>query len=140
MSKLLAFTILILGFSAMLADAKGHRPRPSKKCSIAYYDAIQPPVCEFETNENGEQGQICSQNGSASYLAELNRKMSSFSEDWSVSEINFSGDCDCVLQLWSGNDKTGDTFTHEFSSDMSHFFNSDIWDQENNSFEIRCTF
>lgn len=150
MKNLFALVIVILAISSVteakkricrtVSPATSVNASP-KECYIGYYDIAPQPTCEITTNENNEEVQFCSSIGSAAYLAVLAQSFSSFSADWGISAMDYTGYCNCVLQLWSGPNQTGDTFTYPFGNNPDNpILISDLWDQLNESFEIACQF
>jgi len=91
-------------------------------------------------DENGQEQQHCFTIGSTDMAVILNKNTKSIQQASPISELDFSGKCDCTLKLWSGNEYTGKSFTYKFQARKPHFLISSIWSEEPNSFSVTCKF
>lgn len=114
-SKVLTLIIVLLGL-ACLATAKKCRAKNPQNCYIEY-DA-----------------------GTSVHHSVLSKDTNSMSVNSGTSQINFSGNCKCIITLWSEPDLDGDSMEHSLNYDETSVTTSEIWDQENLSFEIYCGF
>ena len=109
-------------------------------CQVAFFGPESPPVCETVVDENGQEQQQCYAIGSAAFAAALSRSNPSFGESIPLSQINFSGNCRCILTLWSQANFQGESFTYRTQNNNDQVFPDEIWSQENQSFRVRCRF
>ena len=133
--KGLILILLTIGLSYMtvLAD---------KQCQMEFYGPIPPPVCETYIDENGQEQEQCYQLGSPAAALLMDKDNNNYSDaTFGAVEYYFSGDCNCVLQLWPENDFIG------ISKNLivNRIINRDIivekcWKKEPKSFKIVCNF
>ena len=116
----------------------------AQECQVAYYDVAAPPECHTYLDENGEEQEECTAIGSAAFAALLDANTPSFSEpNLRLSEIDFSGTCDCTLKLYSGSNLSGCYVQDDVATTTSEYVPvSDIWTRSANpqSFSVSCNF
>ena len=137
-AKVFSLIIVLLGLSCLATARKC--PATPKTCQIEYEDYPAPPTCETYIDENGQEQQRCPSIGTALFLGILDKTTSSLSESFGISKITFTGNCKCTLTLWSEDDLQGESKVHTLQNGETSFMTSDIWDQENASFEVDCNF
>lgn len=123
MKAIFALVLALLAISNTMAQAPA-------QCEISYYDYAPPATCD----DSG-----CSAIGPAAYAAVIDTSNGSMEINIGISEIEWSGDCFCLLRLWTGPEGTGDTTTHRLT-DSGNVMISDIWDQPDQSFRVACLF
>lgn len=111
MAKVLSLIIVLLGLTCLAAAGKC---RP-KGCQIT-----------FDSYDN------------ARYHAVLKTNDDVVSEPFGISRMTLKGNCKCTLTLWSKSNLDGDSQVWTGGEDS--FNTSDVWDQENASFDINCNF
>lgn len=140
MSKALFLLLVVVLFC--LADSKRSCLRPNRTCKIQFSTPEAPPTCLTVTNDFGQPQEICQSSGSTSFTAQFTKDKSSYAvKQFPIADVNFSGYCRCMLQVWTEPNFGGETTRHLFSKSPSHeFTTADIWDNKINSFEIKCKF
>ncbi len=142
MNKFTALLMFFLGASIMLQVTQ------AQDCTIGYYDIAPPAECEYYTDENGEEEEECSAVGSAAFAALLNSETATLSEpDFPLNDLDFTGDCDCTLRVYSGADLKGcsvqaGVLTESSESSEQITVLGDLWKRAANprSFEVTCNF
>ena len=136
MNKFAALLMFFLGASFMLQAIQ------AQGCTVAYYDIPAAPDCEYITDENGEEEEECTTVGSAAFAAALSPENAYISEpNFSLSEIDLSGDCDCTLTVYSQKNLKGCKVVKEVQDEEVDVVPG-IWTKKANpkSWDLSCVF
>ena len=139
MNKFATLLMFFLGASFRLLTIQ------AQSCEVGYYDVAPPPECEFYIDENGEEQEECTAIGSAAFAQLLDSNTPTLTEpSFPLSEMDISGDCDCTLRVYSGQNLSGCYVQEDIITDASEHIEviGGIWTRSANpqSFELTCTF
>jgi len=137
MNKFAALLMFFLGASFMLQAIQ------AQGCEVAYYDIPAPPECETYIDENGEEEEECTAIGSAAFAALLDSTSPTLTEPTlPLNDLDFTGDCDCTLRVYSGLNLGGCYVQEDVVSNTHINVVGGIWTRTANpqSFEVTCTF
>lgn len=143
MKKFLSLLVCLLGLTA-LASARNLKGAASAggQCDLTFYGPPSPPVCNTYIDENGEEQTECYQVGPAASRTIVDGTTPKFTEaNGSAYEIDFDGNCNCKLVLYTKANFKGKSFTYPFSKAESNaIFADQVWNKANASYKIVCRF
>ena len=116
----------------------------AQECQVTYYGIAPPPDCYTYIDENGEEEEQCTSVGPGVSVVYLNADASSYSEPTlPLSQIDFTGTCDCTLKLYSGSNFSGCYVRNDVATtSFEHIWVNDIWSRGTppQSFSVSCDF
>ncbi len=141
MKKVLSLLVCLLGLTAFASARNLKGASAGGQCDLTFYGPTPDPVCNTYIDENGEEQTECYQVGPSASRTIVDGTTPNFTDaNGSAYEVDFSGDCNCKLVLYTKANFKGKSFTYPFSKSDGAIFANQVWNKDNASYKIVCRF